>query len=483
MVDKTEAMILEAARVDLASYIGALQKTDEGKPAIPPQHLAEQIIPALMDDSLGHTIIIAPPSSAKTDTMISAITWWLGRNPNKHIGLMCANAPIAKKRSKAIRDTIEKNPLYREIFPNALPDIEKGWTDVEWYLQRENPGDKNPSMSAAGATGTIIGSRFDYGILDDIANRENMNTPFLQEKMREWLQETFMTRLSSQSGRAIMICTRWAEGDPAGWALERDWTPIIIRALDTKGRSYWPQIWPREKLSCETEEHPKRQCCKRKEAGAKGWVQQYMGEVADESSARIKRGYWQYFRQQGDEFYRLESNGDLGELLDFSDTKKWKGGIFVDTAHTEKTENDYSVLTTAYTDGVDLFITRMMRAQVEFPRLLKMAKKARALDDIPIIVEDTTGGKPLIQTMKVTHNRVKPWPIRGQDKIARVEASLPFWESGNIYVPDLKGDSWVDGLITEAAIFPNGLHDDMVDTITMAVDVLLKKKKRKLGAH
>jgi hypothetical protein len=46
-------------------------------------------------------------------------------------------------------------------------------------------------------------------------------------------------------------------------------------------------------------------------------------------------------------------------------------------------------------------------------------------------------------------------------------------EAGNVYLPHPKIHAWVEELIEEAAAMPFGAHDDMVDSLTQALQRLL----------
>ena len=56
------------------------------------------------------------------------------------------------------------------------------------------------------------------------------------------------------------------------------------------------------------------------------------------------------------------------------------------------------------------------------------------------------------------------------DKVARVNAILPIIEGGRVYIPEQS--DWLDTFVDECVTFPGGNHDDQVDAMTMAVDVL-----------
>jgi len=54
----------------------------------------------------------------------------------------------------------------------------------------------------------------------------------------------------------------------------------------------------------------------------------------------------------------------------------------------------------------------------------------------------------------------------GQDKVSRANAVAPILESGMVWAPDT---DWAEDLIEECAAFPNGDHDDQVDSTIQAL--------------
>ena len=57
-------------------------------------------------------------------------------------------------------------------------------------------------------------------------------------------------------------------------------------------------------------------------------------------------------------------------------------------------------------------------------------------------------------------------PSRGNDKIARVNAVSDIFASGKVWAPETR---WAKEVIEELAAFPNGEHDDYVDTVSQAL--------------
>ncbi len=53
------------------------------------------------------------------------------------------------------------------------------------------------------------------------------------------------------------------------------------------------------------------------------------------------------------------------------------------------------------------------------------------------------------------------------DKVARVHAVVPFFESGRVWYPE--GKWWAEAMVDQCASFPFTKHDDMCDTMTLAL--------------
>ena len=106
--------------------------------------------------------------------------------------------------------------------------------------------------------------------------------------------------------------------------------------------------------------------------------------------------------------------------------------------------------------------------RLEFPEL-----KAKAFDlykewnPDSLIVEKKAAGAPLIYEMRRTGIPLQEYtPTKGSDKIARVNAISDIFASGFVWCPDTR---WADEVMEECASFPNGEHDDLVDSTSQAL--------------
>jgi predicted phage terminase large subunit-like protein len=84
-------------------------------------------------------------------------------------------------------------------------------------------------------------------------------------------------------------------------------------------------------------------------------------------------------------------------------------------------------------------------------------------------VEDKVSGTGLIQTLRREGIPVVPVQ-RSKDKISRGYDAAPFIESGNVALPE--DAPWLSDFLAEVASFPAGAHDDQLDPMFDAINLV-----------
>ncbi|MBU0473109.1 MAG: phage terminase large subunit [Bacteroidetes bacterium] len=142
-----------------------------------------------------------------------------------------------------------------------------------------------------------------------------------------------------------------------------------------------------------------------------------------------------------------------------------------DTAFKKNQENDFSVCTTWEVWNNRYTLIDIFRERLEFPEL---KKKVIELNELfkpnEIIIEDKASGISLIQELQ----RETVLPIKAikvsSDKISRVHSITPIIEAGNVTLYVLS--EHVNKFLDECEDFPNGEFDDMVDSMSQALEYL-----------
>ena len=146
-----------------------------------------------------------------------------------------------------------------------------------------------------------------------------------------------------------------------------------------------------------------------------------------------------------------------------------------DTAFSKRETADYSAITTwgvFYPNeggsGPNLILLDSKKGRWDFPELKQVALESYNFwEPDTVIVEAKASGMPLTHELRNMGIPVVNFtPSRGNDKVSRVHSVSPLFEAGMVWAPD---ETFSDELIEEVAAFPNGEHDDLVDSMTQAL--------------
>lgn len=156
--------------------------------------------------------------------------------------------------------------------------------------------------------------------------------------------------------------------------------------------------------------------------------------------------------------------------------------LSVDTAYSEKEENDWSACTVwgVFTDAVrnpKVILLEAWRERLELRALvLKILDTARRRHANAVLVEAKASGLSVLQEMRRLM-RAGEFTLFGEipkgDKVARLHAAVPAFSGGLIYAPSRR---WSEMVIDEVATFPRSKWKDLTDTVSAGI-----KKMRDLG--
>ena len=410
----------------------------------------------LMDESIRKLILIAPPGSAKsTWTSVGFASWYVGRFPDKHVIILSDTATQAEKQSVAIRNLVEHSTQYHEVFPNISPDKSTGWGQDRWFIKRKRVGDQHPTLIASGVPGPILGARCDLMILDDVNSEDNTATALQRQKINRFIKKTGFSRWQTvKDSRCVVIMTRWHPEDLAGELLsDPSWTLIHMPSIGywdgdyTHGAALCPEIMPREEI-IDIKNDPK--------GGLLRFEGMYQGNPTIAEGSLIKRIWWK--RLPLKDFPKPEQMDQLIQI--------W------DTAQKTGQENDPCACMTMGQRGSNFYIFDVLNKKMEFPELLTTSRQYHKIyKPRVIVVEDKSSGTSLIQSLELAAPIIPVFRMpANEDKVSRTNAQTGYIQTGHVYLPT--GNSpeepepeWVEPFISQAADFPNGSHDDMVDCL------------------
>lgn len=165
-------------------------------------------------------VVNEPPRHGKSRTAGLLVEWVLGNDQSQKIMTGSYNETLSTMFSKNVRNDImeEKADQNRIVFSDIFPGVRIKHGDGAMNLWSLEGGYNN--YLATSPTGTATGFGASLLIIDDlIKNAEEANNELTKEKHWTWFTDTMLSRLE-ESGKIIIIMTRWASDDLAGRALD-----------------------------------------------------------------------------------------------------------------------------------------------------------------------------------------------------------------------------------------------------------------------
>ena len=398
--------------------------------------------------------ISLPPRHSKSELASYLLpAWFLGNFPEKKIMQASHTAELAVNFGRKVRNLVDSE-LYKDIYP-----------DVRLQTDSKAAGrwgtNKGGVYNALGVGAGAAGMGADIFIIDDPHNEQdiiNGNTDVF-DKAWEWYQSGPRQRLQPGGG-IIVVHTRWSKKDLIGRLLDYaaknpdadQWEyiefPAIFHENEENEQSLWPEFWPLKELQKI-----------RNTIAPHLWAAQYMQNPTTAEGALIKKEWWQHWPEDDPPqceytIMSLDAAQEAHNRADYNAVTMW--GVFY-------REND---------DGIpiaNIILLNAWKQRMEFPELKNtMIEEYNTWEPDTFIVEKKSNGAALYQELRATGIPVAEFtPSKGNDKIARVNAVSTLFESGLVWAP--KDRRWAQEVIEECSDFPNGDHDDFVDSVTQAL--------------
>jgi predicted phage terminase large subunit-like protein len=139
-----------------------------------------------------------------------------------------------------------------------------------------------------------------------------------------------------------------------------------------------------------------------------------------------------------------------------------------DVAMMTSGRNDYSACSTWLVHKNDAYLVHVYRGRLEYPdlrrKVIGLAAEHRATS---VLIEDAGPGMNLLQDLRATMpgGMTRPIGLKPEgSKADRMAAQSAKIEAGHVYLP--KSAAWLGEFLTELLSFPNGRHDDQVDSVS-----------------
>ncbi len=278
------------------------------------------------------------------------------------------------------------------------------------------------------------------------------------EKTYQWFMGGARTRLMS-GGRIAVIHTRWHLSDLIGHLVEdasrndkADQYEVFefpaVLSTPSGEKALWPEKFDLDALARTKASMPAYQ-----------WNAQYMQNPTAEEAAIIKREWWMPWQYEDPPecdytIMALDAAAEAHNRADYTALTTW--GVF---------RHDKLTLGVPH-----LILLNCINVRVEFPELKDLAlREYNQWEPDSFIVEKKSAGTQLYQELRrigVFVQEFTPSKSTG-DKIVRLNAVADILRSGMVWYPE--GRRWAEEVIEQCVAFPYGSHDDIVDTVSMAL--------------
>lgn len=478
---------------------------------------------AVVDGEIRRLVINIPPRTSKSSIVSVAFPAWTWAQPQKsHTsgpGVQFLFASYAQ--SLSIRDSTKcrrliDSPWYKDRWGSRIQLTSDQATKIRFDNRQ---GGYRLATSVGGA---LTGEGGAIIVVDDPHNAVEMESDLVRQNTLDWWDNSLSTRLNDpKRGAYIVIMQRLHEEDLTGHILSRDigeWTHLCLPMRYEWNRHSSTVIGWDDPRGCDDEGEPlvvvgeNGERMPRDAEAERVLVEEREGLLLTpdrfgEREVKLLETQLGPYQAAGQLQQRPEPKG--GGIFKRDWWQLWAEDKFppfdyilasLDTAYTEKEENDPSALTIwgifthrmnqpvrlTFRDGSyhdDLNLTEsaqrvmLMNAwsgRLEINELVqKVAEICSKMRVDKLLIESKASGISVAQEIRRLYGNsafsVQLMDPKSQDKVSRAYSIQHLFSEGLVYAPDR---SWADMVITQCAAFPKAKHDDLVDTVTQALKYL-----------
>lgn len=324
---------------------------------------------------------------------------------------------------------------------------------------------------AAGINGDVVGHGAEVIILDDyIADREQAESASQRDKLWHKFADDILTRRGDPCAVVVPV-TRWHEDDICGRIMQRNdhnhpkysadfpvFKVILFPAWDDARGWLFPEF--------RSDAYYRGQRAAQSGMGNYGWNAEYQQDPTPREGSLLHAECTQFLKP--DEFNKLVAQ--LGVPM------CWGWDLASTIKDVSGSDPDYSVGTLAGVKNGKVYVARVVAGRWRGATRDKIIQEcALSTPNSPVIVEAVGAYKEAYEHVRdLLAGKV---PVRKfipvTDKFARAQCLEAPFEAKMVYA--CEGD-WNIPWVAEHTAFPNGTHDDYVDSLVTAVHDRLRNR-------
>jgi predicted phage terminase large subunit-like protein len=378
--------------------------------------------------------------------------WFLELFPHKRVILASYGHDLALHNARQTRN------IFRSYGSRLATRLQHDATAADQWMTSQGGG-----LKAAGVGGALTGFGADLLIIDDpFKDWEEAQSDNQREKVWNWYRSVARTRLH-RGGAVIVLNTRWHIDDLTGRLLAEDskreqegkpriWDSIKLPTVaDGQAKGYADPLGREDgEVLCPELFPPIEVLEQREELGDLIFGAMHQQEPTEAEGSIIKREWLQ----------RYDAPPEYQDL--------WGWSMSCDLAFKDTKDADYVVLQVwARGPHNGHYLIDQSRGRWSYTDTKREIKSLWSQWPLitRVLVEDKANGPAIISEMSQDIPGMVPINPLGS-KESRVHAVTPMMRTGHVWIPTKELRPWADEVVNELCAFPNGVHDDVVDSLS-----------------
>ncbi len=418
--------------------------------------LTQEQINTYLEKGIKRLLRVLPRGWLKTTLCSIAYPMWRGvRDPDDFRGLLAQNTFVnAESKARTIKASVEKNTLFRTLFPEVLPNGSGPWRPMSLCLKRSSSWPES-TWEIAG-TKTQVTSRH-YGLIleddtvapdkDDLGVENLVPTKESVDQAIGWHRLVPPLLLNPMESQNIVVGTRWFETDLISW-IENHQTKFLVykRSCIENDKPTYPERFNQDVLDD-----------LRESMGPYLFSCLYLNQPMRSSDMTFKPDWLTYYETHPKSlatYTTVDPGGDPEDTI---------------------TEPDYNIVLTCGKDldsGV-IYVLDYFRQKCSPGELLDaLFRHVRKYAPLKVGLETVAYQKSLKYWIREKQKAEELWfGVTGlthtkRSKNVRIMGLQPLVQTGTI-----RFKAWMTALTNELVGFPLGKSDDLIDTLASQLEL------------
>ena len=425
-------------------------------PLAPYHYNMAQDLHDLLDGKIRECGWIMYRESAKTTFAKLFVIWWIAYKKKKYINVDAFDKENAERILFDVAYELTNNPKLADDFP-TLFSKRRGIDEIKQNRISNFVTENGIRVEAHSTQESVRGrihldQRPDLLIADDIETNKTKDSEAYTKQVRDHISEALAGM--SPDGSILYLGNYITEAGNIQYLIDRAKTDHKLRIRNVPVMVDGVPSWPSKYAVTDVEAEATGKVSiedKQRQLGSLVFSYEMMNQPIDEMMAEFKKDYVQ-------------------AVTEFDVTQKETTCyITIDSAVSQKESADFTGITINRVSTDNKWYVKSYRLKVNSKDLIEhMFYLQKTYSPVFMGLEETTFTMAIQPFLDEEMRRrqvfftVTPVKHQGIKKETRIRGLIPRWESKSIF---LVGDNF--DLLDEMRVFPNGQHDDVLDSFSM----------------